>query len=36
MKASDFRKMKKWELLQYILEAEADHLEDEEEGKVTH
>jgi len=29
MKKSDFEKMKKWELLQYILEAECDNLEAE-------
>lgn len=31
MKKSDFRKMKKWELLQYIFESEADKFEEEEE-----
>jgi len=30
MKASDFKKMTKAELLQYILDVECEHLEEEE------
>mgnify|MGYP003117467394 CR=1 FL=1 len=31
MKASDIKKWKRWELIQYILDIECDNLEDEEE-----